>query len=232
MRGVCHPGAPGPVCVPGCRRGLKNGEARPPSELSSEGYQNAVFWPDFQGERGARPSVANSVRRCVDGHMKRQENKGTPLALSPLAPRGARGFLGGVLGAHWSHANPRAALRSSPSPREERAGRGSGERGSLSFHADQQRPRCPAVHTLTKCQWSSVGQPGRLAELSLRPARAESDRIRPDPTESNQIRLDPAIHQTPNFVRDAVERVPPNMSWPLASYLGDGSGKGERGIKP
>ncbi len=48
----------------------KSDQARPPSELSSEGCQNAVFGPYFKGKRGERVPVANSVRYGEDGEGK------------------------------------------------------------------------------------------------------------------------------------------------------------------
>ncbi len=52
----------------------------------------------------------------------------------------------------------------------------------------------------------------------IQPNPTESNLIQPNPTKSDRIRLEPATNQTPNSVRDAVERVPTKMSWPLASH--------------
>ncbi len=63
LTGKMGPGAPVRHSVPNGERG----QADPPSELSSEGCQNAVFGPYFKEKQGARPPVANSVRNGEKG---------------------------------------------------------------------------------------------------------------------------------------------------------------------
>ncbi len=117
-----------------------------------------------------------SLGRVGGGAGENQENKGTPLP-GPLPAPSSRGE-----GIRWRSVGrtlacgPAVGSRSSPSPRDEGAGRGSGERGSLNSHSDDDQHRCPkarmilsllAILAALACLYWSGSKAGWLIMLGM-----------------------------------------------------------------